>query len=544
MNHMKKITLATLVIFCFFILGYIAYFHSILPLIRAMYEGHSLPFLNHLILKERPLSFYETQALRIFVEFNVFFLALVVFVVARRQPKKSAKLFSCRTMLIVASSFIMIAISCNILSLFLMRLFKYYGMAYWPLSIFFPRWATLPQVALALFILGAFPFIFGHIAKKEFPLPLVIETGLLLLLVLTALQGITGFSSPVIEAARDDPPIGLGYYHDSVKITSVLDFLQTYESKQPTLACHGVTHPPGPNLMIYLLYRLVKTPGLIGASLGILSLSLSLFFFYRILITCYPKPFSGYGTLILALIPSTQIYYLASIDALIASFFLAAVYFFMREKRLTGVLGSFICLLLGSFFTFSFLFLLPVLLFIDICKRKNALRFIVVIVGVLIAYIAGEKILGFNYAHSFMISYRKHNIQGLPLFYFPGRYVLTVLESLCEVLLFLGPFLVVMLWRAMKISGKEFLNTKKIFTRPLTLTHLGLTGLAVFAAMCVLGTFAHGEAARIGLFAVPYALFSGLSGLARETDEKSNFRFAYALLCQSVFMQLMGDYVF
>jgi hypothetical protein len=324
-----------------------------------------------------------------------------------------------------------------------------------------------------------------------------------------------------------------GYYDDVLKINDLFFFLSHFEQIRPTLSIHTQVHPPGPVLVMYVLFAVFKNPGLMNIAIAITSVSLSVFFLYKILVTEFSVELSRYMSFLFVLIPSIQIYYSATIDALIASFFLGVLYFALHPKTSISIIGSIFFLFLTSFLTFGFVFLLPVFVVCNLLRRRNLWSVCVVLCALGVIYVILYRVLGFNYINSFIRAAIKENPRGFKLFSDPLNYIFTRIEDIAEIILFFGPFLGALLVRGINVS-------KRGGSHLLTISQAAIVTLW---GMLICGTFQESETARICLFIYPYLLFPVALYL-----EKDNFstvgknKLLYWVFSQTLFMQLVGHY--
>lgn len=409
---------------------------------------------------------------------------------------------------------------------------------YWPVSILNLRLPSLVDLAVATAVTAAFFLLFRYLESKRFGLVFVILTGVLLITGLTFIHGRdVGFYAPIAGDARSGVLIpystdGQEYFHDASKIDDPVDFFRRYNEIQPTLHSHGHTHPPGAVLTFYFLGKLLRDPALIAIFMMLVSMTATAFFFHRILRSQLEDGITTrYTTLLLLLLPAIQIYYLATIDAVVASLLIGVLYFFCFGKGTRSVAAAML-MLTGSFLlTFVSLFILPVLVGFDLIIRRSLKRSVVVIGGMVAAFVLIYLVTGYNAFESFRTASKYENPYGFMLFVNPANYFFTRLEDIAEIIFFLGPFLLVLFVRGMK----------KFRVRPLdVLTALAcLTLLLMYAA----GAWRTGETARAGLFIYPYLLFP----VARYLDEvnagrQGRLQLAALVFLQAVALQTIGNF--
>ena len=413
---------------------------------------------------------------------------------------------------------------------------------YWPVSIFVFRLGDLPlQWTVPTLAAAVFAFAVGTAyllrADEERLWPVVV-LGVVLLVCSNLLHGFThGFVVPL--ATRE------GYYQLASTVADPLAFVGTYEANQLSYVVHAKTHPPGAVLTFSLFYRLLGSRAPIAAAIALLSLPLSALFLYRLLSTYYECHVARYVTLLFVCLPAVQIYYLASIDAIIATLVLAAVYFFTRESSWATV-GTFACLLVVSFQLFLFVFLLPVLAGIAFLRRQKVLPLAAILFGLVAFYVVLDVGIGYNYVNSFRIASNQQNPGGFYLLTFPAGYVLTRIEDVAELALFFTPYLCLLavagvrtLWRAVRGGGWHLAAVRE--REPFVMVALAVSG---FCALLAAGVYHTGETARGAMFLYPFFMLPVAAAIERiDPTTRAKWLLAAAVFGQTVVMQLLGSYL-
>jgi hypothetical protein len=416
---------------------------------------------------------------------------------------------------------------------------------YWPISIFYVRLGRLrPEWAIPALVAAVVGFAVALLYLRrdgDGVLPVVVA-GFVLLVCSNLVHGFThGFVVPL--ATRE------GYYQLAPMIADPLQFIRTYEENQLSYVVHARTHPPGAVLTFTLLDWLFGSRAPISAAIALFSLPTSAFFVYRLLSTYYERTLAQYTTLLFVLLPAVQIYYLASIDAIITTLMLAAVYFFTRESR-WWTIGTFVCLLVVSFQLFLFFFVLPILAGIAFFRREKILPLVAVVLGLVGFYLFVDAALGYNYITGFLIASNQQNPNGFLLLANPSGYVFTRLEDIAELGLFFTPFLCLLalgglraLWR--DVLGGPFrkwwrpANTPE--REPFVMVVLALFG---FAAMLAAGVYHTGETARGAMFMYPFLTLSVAAAIRRIGPSwRAKWLLAAAVFGQTLLMQLIGGYL-
>ena len=163
--------------------------------------------------------------------------------------------------------------------------------------------------------------------------------------------------------------------------------------------------------------------------------------------------------------------------------------------------------------------------------RRSLKRSLIVIGVVIIAYIFIYLATGYNALLSFRTASLYENSHGFMLFVDPINYLFTRIENVAEIILFLGPFLFVLLIRGLKNFRFE----------PLMV--LTLLGSATLLAMFATGAWRTGETARACAFIYPYLLFPiGRYLEQQKIGASERLQLAALVFGQSVAMQLFGHY--
>ena len=203
----------------------------------------------------------------------------------------------------------------------------------------------------------------------------------------------------------------------------------------------------------------------------------------------FSQPLSGYLTFLVLLLPAIQIYFMASLDALITSFILA--YFalvFARKGALYAVIGGLMLTLL-SMTTFAFVFVIPPALgyWFYSGRRNNTVLWSFLVFAITHLFIWAAT--GFSYVESFQIASAFENPNGYRLIAEPANFILTRLEGL-------------------------------------------------------FGVFRTGETARAAMFLYPLSIFPIGIAINEFSSWRSNqARFILiALFAQGIAMQFIGDY--
>jgi hypothetical protein len=407
---------------------------------------------------------------------------------------------------------------------------------YWPVSIFQLRSLGVAGVATAVLVVAAFFVLYRVLESRGFKLGLVILFGSLLILGTTLIQGVdVGMRTPVAGDARSGVLVpvsqdGQEYWHDAITITDPAAFFANYNQIQPTLHEHAHTHPPGAVLTYYFLSGIFADPAFISLAIMLFSLSVTVVFFYRLIATEASDATAKYMAFLIALLPAVEVYYLATIDAVITSLLIAVLYLFCFGKGRWTVAAAAAILTASFLLTYVSLFVVPVLLGYELIVRKSLKRFTLV-VGVVVGihallYFA----TGYNAWAAFREASHFENPNGFMMFVDPVNYLFTRLEDVSEILFFFGPFLIVLFWHGMK---------RIEFTPLFTLSVLGITTLL---GMFLVGAFRTGETARACAFVYPFLLFPVARLLDDGATKNARLQLASLVFLQTVGMQSLGTF--
>ena len=398
---------------------------------------------------------------------------------------------------------------------------------FYPLSVFKFRRPSLPQLGLAVLVEAAFVVSWRRLTARQAPLVWLFGAGLGLAVLSNLLNG-WRFGIDYPTATLGDS--GIEYYHDAILIQGPLWFLSRFNAIQFELLEHARTHPPGPVLFYYCLYRLLRDPGLISIGVTAVSIGVALPSLRRLLVLVFGDAPSS-ALFLYLILPANLVYGLAVVDAPIAALFLATLVCFIDDER-RGTWVAAACLLaLSLCFTFGALFLLPVFFGAEWLKNKRVTRSLLVMsLGALLVF-SLKPLFGYSWLASFLRASAMENEKGFLLFAEPRRYLWYRLGSVAEILLFFSPiacWLMVRGWRGLSRAAP----------RAAALAWLGPLSLGL---MLLSGAMKIGEAARICIFILPY-LSLPVAAALRELRAADQFRVAQAVFAWGLMMQLFGFY--
>lgn len=397
---------------------------------------------------------------------------------------------------------------------------------FYPLSVFRFRKPQLYQLAIAAGFVAAYALAWPRLLRAR-GVAWPVLAGLGFAVSSNLLHGVR-FGLDFPTATKGDG--GIEYYHDALVIQGPLWLVQRYNAIQFELLEHARTHPPGPVLLYWLLYRLVHYPALISVAVSGLSLWLTLPYFRRLLRLIGGEEPPG-ALALYTLLPGVLIYGLATVDAFIAPLFLAAVVAFVDDERRGGWLEASLFVWLSHFFTFGALFLWPVLFGFELLRRRRLTRAMSVLGVTAAGFVLLRWSTGFDWWRSFWKAAAMENQEGFLLLAFPKKYLWYRLGCVAEIALFFTPFLGLLWWRGwrkLKASSHDGWV-------------LAWLGPASLAAMLLAGALKIGEAARVCLFILPFLLLPVLA-IWRELEPRGRSRIACLVLAYGIAMQLGGFY--
>ena len=407
---------------------------------------------------------------------------------------------------------------------------------YWPVSIFELRNPGAVGLATAGLVVAAFFVFYRVLERKGFRLWLTVIFASLLILGSSLIQGVdVGLRAPVAGDARSGVLLpssidGQEYWHDAIQITDPIYFLGHYNEIQPTLHEHAHTHPPGAVLTYYFLSRVLADPAFISIAIMLFSVSVTIVFFYRIVATETGDGTANYMAFLIALLPAVQVYYLATIDAVVTSLLIAVLYLFCFGRSRWAAPAAAVVLTLSFLLTFVSVFIVPALIGYDLIIKRSVRRTTVVLVTVIGIHTLLYLTTGYNGWAAFREASHFENPNGPMPLVDTVNYLFTRLEDVAEILFFLGPFLLVMFWRGMRRFS---------LTPLFTLTALAIVTLL---GMFLVGAWRTGETARACAFIYPFLLFPVAKLLDVDSTKNARLQLASLVILQTVVMQSLGTF--
>jgi len=399
--------------------------------------------------------------------------------------------------------------------------------AFYPLSVFVWRLPKFYQLGITLAYVGVFAWAWPRLSRGQVKLSWLVLAGLAFA-VLSNLQHGVRYGLDFPTATSGDS--GIEYYHDAIVIQGPLWLLERYDAIQFELLEHARTHPPGPVLLYWLLWKLLHFPIAISIAVAALSLGLTLPYLRRLLVLSFgEEPPGALG--LFTILPGMLIYGVATVDAPIAGLFLGTVVCFSDDSRRRNWLWASLFLFASLFFTFGALFLLPVLLGFEVLRRRRVARSARVFALTFGLFVVLKLGLGYDWWQGFWKAAAMENAKGFWLLVDPKRYLWFRLGAVAEIALFFTPFAGLLWWR-----GRAAL--KRLTADGYALAWLGPLSLA---CMLLAGALKIGEAARVCLFILPYLCLPAFAAW-RELEPTAQDRVAYGVLGFGCVMQLFGFY--
>lgn len=408
---------------------------------------------------------------------------------------------------------------------------------WWPFSVFNPRSPGLLETLIALCTAAVGCMGIRAVLQRGCRTGEVAALGILLVLATNAIQGIPrGFTMPISGG-------NIQYYHDArASVVNPLAFVRDFNRLQPRLRDHSRTHPPGAVLVFDFLRRLTgDRPALMSILLAVCAVLLTAFGAATLAKSLLPGTNAGYFPLLLLLLPAVQIYYCATLDALIASLLLAAVALWAaaaRRQQTFPIAAASAFVAAASFLTFAFVWVIPVLGILSVRQKhlwgkRWMLPFTALIFTFVVFYGLLWAALGFDYLSALRMASRLENPNGFRLIAEPVSYLFTRLENITELGAFCGPFLLTIAVSQLNTFRARFPDAFAVTTTAtLTLFVLFLTG-----------AYRTGETARACLFIYPYLLLPVAAAVStRQITPGETNKLACLVWAQSLLMQVSGAY--
>lgn len=334
---------------------------------------------------------------------------------------------------------------------------------------------------------------------------------------------------------------GIQYYHDAIEITDWQGWLREFNVNQPGLLEHAKTHPPAAVLLHYLLLSVAdgRLFLLAGSFTLISSLVIPLVWWILRTVGLSVRQCSLLA-LLFSVIPAVNIYSAVSLDGVIATlstvFLLGMVTIIRRGISVSGVVAVLTGALLTNMLSFSGLFLYGTGLLLalrEIILHKRYGLLVVLLISLLLGlgvYILMLQLSGYDHVDAFLTASRIENPNGFRAFHVPVEYVMTRVEGVAEIALFLSiPVLAILLHQPERKAS--------LYSVIRSYDPILIAGLAVLLLILLAGAYRTGETARACLFIYPY-LVLGL----RNAQEPMLRSLISAAGLQTIVMQVFGGF--
>jgi hypothetical protein len=335
---------------------------------------------------------------------------------------------------------------------------------------------------------------------------------------------------------------GTEYYNDAVKITSWVDWLSAYNMNQVDLPLRTKTHPPFVVLLHYLILQLGRGNVVFLAVCFMLLSSLAIVVIWYVFKALgIPPRKRNMLTLLFAVIPAINIYLVMSLEGIVltaSALFLLGLVLLLKQERISVL--AIVCLVTGfilaNLLNYMGVFLLAagglVGLYNFIFKKDPK---VLVAMGVtafsfiLLTYILYRQ-FDYNHLQGILTTSHLENPKGFRLLAEPLSYLMTRIEDVSEIALFLSfPCLVI-------LFHKDLLKASILDYRDESL-RIVIAAVVVLLLIFLTGAFRTGETARGLLFVYPFLI------LAFIYVESSTLTILLVLVgIQTALMQLLGNY--
>lgn len=399
---------------------------------------------------------------------------------------------------------------------------------YWPVSLMAPK-LPIGIDSITVIASGLLGWVYISVlveAKKSFIW--IMGLGGLLIVTTTLFHGFTaGFIAPVVETNS--------YWTEGIKVNNYWAFVSHFTALQQGLVLHASSHPPGPVLYSAVINRLTHSPVL--WSLGVLLIGvITSWPIYLYLRKTIPHRIAYYTAGLFLLLPAIHIYFLASIDAVIL-FLMFLTYYFWSTQKPSRIWSTALSLFITSWFTYAFLFLIPVFLF-DEWRTKKSVRASSLIISMVVGlWVLTYFLSGFHYWASMQQATQVYAVGGLHLLINPLSYLITRVENFLEILVFLTPWLGWIIWQEFRFWRPW---QPRVWRRHEMVSFIAIAALLGFF-LC--GAYATGETARNAGYIYPFLMTGVAYFLNRVKASAQALRLlAWLVLGQTILMQMFGYY--
>lgn len=345
----------------------------------------------------------------------------------------SGKLMTGRTLALGTLAFLAVTVAGNLLERYVCSLHTFDCPKAWPASVFDARVPHVVDLVFAGLTVLAFEVARRRLQRDEGPL-VPSAAAVLIVLLSTATQGLPrGFERPI--AGLSDEGERMQYFHDAARFDGVGDALARWNALQPTLEAHARTHPPG----AVVLSLLVPHAALLGLLWLVLSTFVASFALHRLVVRFFgDRRLAATGVLLFATLPAVQIYFGATLDAVLAAVLLAALAVHASTPSVTRNVLAGLLLAAAAFLSFGAWILVPTFLALEWAEHRTLKGSAIALLVAAVA-LASLRAFGFDYFASFRTASHLENPGGFRLLVDPLDYAATRVEDVAELLFFLGP---------------------------------------------------------------------------------------------------------
>lgn len=399
-----------------------------------------------------------------------------------------------------------------------------------PISVIYPNQFLWSGFVFAFLFLMCGIFAFQYSQKLNIYLLFTIAIALVVLGNLSQGNFDVAFLQPFYLKGRQ-------YYADAVNITDGAVWLRDFTKNLEHFQLHTRTHPPFVTLLHFWILNVsnIETLAIVFFAIGCLSFPI----FYQILVYLgFEESRRKWMLLLFAVIPSVNIYLLVSIDSLVLTSTLVFLLGFARIFKLNKIDAvSFLLIVAGLVFTnlitFSGLFLFALLgciSFYFLIKGKWNFVWLSAMATVIfvLSFVVIRATTGYSHLNTFLLASHSENPDGFRLLHQPFIYLMTRLEDIGEIFLFLSFGYLAVLFS--KKSGTEVFENRNH-------NILFFSAVSALGAMLLTGAYGTGETARACLFMVPYFMI-----LLKNVDSDQFRILFYLCLLQTFGMQIIGNF--
>lgn len=395
----------------------------------------------------------------------------------------------------------------------------------WPLSVVKLSNFRLQDLLLVGGLLSLYLLMVEILKKKKSSYRYLVFVLLALIIVLSNL--LQGYRWGLIHPLTGYDFHDVKYWQDQAAVESPLNYLKNYTTLQPTLGHHSRVHPPGPVFLSWLLRSTLQNELLIASTLFLGGLSV-VWISYRWMRTEIGEKNALYTAVLLGLLPASQIYLWFSMDGIIAALFLFTLWKFCRTSKSNSLILTILGLLASSLMTFAVMWLVAVMILLAWKNNKLRDKLRKALIGLVIILFGLSKLTGYDYLDSMLLAKSFEGFSGG--FYGlvePLSYVVTRVQDVLEPLVFLGPFVGLLVVLSFMQKSKHNFGSLAKF------------GVICFLGFIAAGAYYTGETARAAYYVIPpLIMFLGTKDILGKLSNKAKYFLLNAVMLQTVIMQV------